>query len=238
MKAQVHQYDGGGVASRGYLALPDQQGKRPGILVVHEAPGLDTHPKRRAEMLAELGYVALAVDLYGKGVVGDGPEEAFALMGPLREDPDLLRGRVRAGLNALAALPAVEDTQLGAIGFCFGGMSVLELARSGAPLAGVVAFHGLLETKRPAAAGEIKAKILVCTGGADPLVPAEQVERFRREMVGAGADLQIITYANAKHSFTNTAAETVPLQGFGYSHSADTRSWAAMQTFFKEVFGA
>jgi dienelactone hydrolase len=238
MKAQAYEYDGGGVASLGYLALPDQQGKRPGILVVHEAPGLDTHPKRRAEMLAELGYVALAADLYGMGVVGNGPEEAFALMGPLREDPDRLRGRVRAGLNALAAVSAVEETQLGAIGFCFGGMSVLELARSGAPVAGVVAFHGLLETKRIAARSDIKGKVLVCTGGADPLVPAEQVDRFRKEMVEAGADVQIIIYGDAKHSVTNTAAETVPLPGFGYSQLADKRSWSAMQSFFKEIFEA
>lgn len=238
MKAQAYEYDGGGVASRGYLALPAQEGKRPGILVVHEAPGLDTHPKRRAEMLAGLGYVALAADLYGKGVVGEGPEQAFALMGPLREDPDLLRSRVRAALNALTAVPEVDQTQLGAIGFCFGGMSALELARSGAPLAGVVAFHGLLDTKRPAAQGAIKAKILVCTGGADALVPAEQVDSFRKEMVAAGADVQIIIYGDAKHSFTNTAAESVPLPGFGYSQLADRRSWAAMQSFFKEVFEA
>jgi dienelactone hydrolase len=238
VNAQAYEYDGGGVASRGYLALPAQRGKRPGILVVHEAPGLDAHPKRRAEMLADLGYVALAADLYGEGVVGEGPEQAFALMGPLRENPALLRGRVRAALDALASVPEVEQKQLGAIGFCFGGMSVLELARSGAPVAGVVSFHGLLETGRPAAQGAVKAKILACTGGADALVPAEQVDRFRKEMVEAGADVQIIIYGDAKHSFTNTAAETVPLPGFGYSRSADTRSWAAMQSFFSEVFAS
>jgi dienelactone hydrolase len=159
-------------------------------------------------------------------------------LGPLRENPDLLRVRVRAALDALASVPEVEQKQLGAIGFCFGGMSVLELARSGAPVAGGVSFHGLLETGRPAAQGAVKAKILACTGGADALVPAEQVDRFRKEMVEAGADVQIIIYGDAKHSFTNTAAETVPLPGFGYSRSADTRSWAAMQSFFSEVFAS
>jgi dienelactone hydrolase len=237
MKSQVYEYNAGDVTSRGYLALPDQKGKRPGILVVHEAPGLDDHPKRRAEMLAELGYVALAADLYGEGIVGEGPEQAFALMGKLRENPDLLRQRVLAGFKALAKHPAVDETRLGAIGYCFGGLSVLELARSSAPVAGVVSFHGILETKHPAAKGGINAKVLVCTGGADPFVPAEQVDRFRAEMSEAAADAQIIIYGDAKHSFTNPAADSAPIQGLGYSRSADLRSWAAMQAFFKEVFG-
>lgn len=236
--AHVYEYDGGGVASRGYLAVPSGEGKRPGVLVVHEAPGLDAHPKQRAEMLAGLGYVALAADLYGDGVVGEGPEQAIAMMTPLRDDPGLLRRRVGAALNALAAVPNVDGARLGAVGFCFGGMSVLELARSGAPLAGVVAFHGLLETKRPAAAGDVNARILVCTGGADPLVPFEQVDSFRNEMVAAGVDLEVIIYGDAKHAFTNPAADSVPLPGFGYSRAADSRSWAAMEAFFKEVFGS
>src|SRR5271170_127508 len=153
MKTQVHEYQGGDKTSIGYLAVPDGDGTRPGILVVHEAPGRDDHVKRRAEMLAGLGYVALAADLYGGGVVGSSPDEAFALMGPLREDTDLLRRRVRAGLDALNAVPGVDRGRLGAIGYCFGGYSVLELARTGAPVACVVSFHGLLETKRPAVAG-------------------------------------------------------------------------------------
>jgi dienelactone hydrolase len=173
MQTEVHEYDGGGVRSRGYLGLPDQGGTRPGILVVHEAPGLDAHPKRRVEMLAKLGYVALAADLYGGGIVGEGPQEAFKLMGPLRDNPDLLRRRMRASFDALACMASVDHKRLAAIGYCFGGLSVLELARSGAAAAGVVSFHGLLKTERPAVAGEVKAKILVCTGSADPIVPVE-----------------------------------------------------------------
>lgn len=238
MKTQIHEYPSGDKTSLGYLALPDGAAGRPGILVVHEAPGLDDHVRRRAEMLAGLGYVALAADLYGDGVVGQGPQEAFALMGPLREDPDLLRRRVRAGLDALAAVPGVDRRRLGAIGYCFGGYSVLELARSGAPVACVVSFHGLLETKRPAVAGELNAKILACTGSADPIVPADQVTAFQKEMTEAGADWQVITYGGAKHAFTNTAADNIPLPGFGYSATADARSWAAMKSFFGEVFGA
>jgi dienelactone hydrolase len=238
MKTQAHEYQSGGKTSRGYLALPDASGPRPGILVVHEAPGLDDHVKRRAGMLAELGYVALAADLYGGGVVGKSPEEAFALMGPLREDPDLLRRRVRAGLDALAAVPGVDGGQLGAIGYCFGGYSVLELARTGAPVACVVSFHGLLETKRPAVAGAVKAKILACTGSADPIVPRDQVTAFEKEMIEAGTDWEVITYGGAKHAFTNTAADSLPMPGFGYSPLADRRSWTAMRNLFDEVFGA
>ena len=237
MKTQVHEYQGGDKTSIGYLAVPDGDGTRPGILVVHEAPGRDDHVKRRAEMLAGLGYVALAADLYGGGVVGSSPEEAFALMGPLREDTDLLRRRVRAGLDALAAVPGVDRGRLGAIGYCFGGYSVLELARTGAPVACVVSFHGLLETKRPAVAGVVKAKILACTGSADPIVPREQVTAFEKEMMEASADWQVITYGGAKHAFTNIAADTIPMPGFGYSATADARSWMAMRNLFDEVFG-
>jgi len=237
MKTQVHQYQSGEKASNGYLALPDGNGARPGILVVHEAPGLDDHVKRRSEMLAGLGYVALAADLYGGGIVGNSPEEAFALMGPLREDPDLLRRRVRAGLDALAAVPGVDRDRLGAIGYCFGGYSVLELARTGAPVACVVSFHGLLETKRPAVAGSIRCKDLACTGSADPIVPREQVTAFEKEMAEASVDWQVITYGGAKHAFTNTAADSIPMPGFGYSAMADARSWLAMRNFFDEVFG-
>lgn len=238
MRAEVHDYDGGGISARGYLVLPEKRQTSPGVLVVHEAPGLDDHAKRRARMLGDLGYVALAADLYGGGMVGDGLEQALAMTVPLRADPDLLRRRIRASLDALAAVSAVDGGRLGAIGYCFGGMSVLELARTGAPLAGVVSFHGVLDTQRPAGTGAIKAKILVCTGAADPLVPLDQVNRFQAEMIQAGADWQLITYGGAKHAFTNPAADTIPMTGFGYSSAADTRSWNAMQSFFSEALFA
>jgi dienelactone hydrolase len=238
MKTLVHEYQIGDKTAIGYLAVPDEGGVRPGILVVHEAPGRDDHVKRRAEMLAGLGYVALAADLYGGGVVGNGPDAAFALMGPLREDTDLLRQRVRAGLDALAAVPGVDRGRLAAIGYCFGGYSVLELARTDAPVSCVISFHGLLETRQPAVAGAVKAKILACTGSADPLVPREQVAAFEKEMIEAKADWQVITYGGAKHAFTNTAADNIPMPGFGYSATADARSWMAMRNLFDETFGA
>lgn len=235
-QTKVHEYDGGGITARGYLAMPEAAEKRPGVLVIHEAPGLDDHPKRRAEMLAGLGYVALAVDLYGGGTVAAEPKEAIGRARALREDPDLFRRRLRSALEALTAVAAVDTARLGAIGYCFGGTSVLELARMGEPLAGVVSFHGVLDTRRPAAAGDIKAKILACTGSADPLVPREQVTRFESEMSEAGADWHVTTYGGAKHAFTNPAADSIPLPGFGYSPTADARSWSAMRAFFDEVF--
>ena len=152
--------------------------------------------------------------------------------------PDLLRRRVRTGSDALAAVPGVDLERLGAIGYCFGGYSVLELARTGAPVACVVSFHWLLETKRPAVAGVVKSRVLACTCSADPIVPREQVTAFEKEMAEASVDWQVVTYGGAKHPFTNTAADSIPMPGFGYSATADARSWLAMRKLFDEVFGA
>jgi dienelactone hydrolase len=237
MKTQTIEYRHGDTTCRGYLACPDGSNRRPGILIAHEAPGLDDHPKRRAGMLAELGYVALAADLYGGGKVAASSQEALATMGTLRSDSTKLRGRVRAGLDALASQPNVNPRQLAAIGYCFGGLCVLELARSGAALGGVVSFHGLLETENPEQTRDVKAKILVCTGAEDPLVPAAQVLAFEQEMSRAGVDWQVITYSGAKHAFTNRDADKVTIPGLAYQKAADERSWAAMRTFFSELFG-
>ena len=238
MTTQTLDYRHGDTLSRGYLARPDASGPRPGIVIFHEAPGLNDNVKRRANMLAELGFVALGADLYGGGVVAKDGDEAMRLMGALREDTALLRARARAALDALAAQPNVDRGRLAATGYCFGGFTALELARSGAPLAGVVSFHGLLGTQKPASAGAIKARILACTGAADPLAPADQVVAFEREMTEAGVDWQVITYGGAKHAFTNPAADALGRPGFGYQAEADRRSWAAMRAFFGEIFGA
>jgi dienelactone hydrolase len=237
MTTQALEYRDGDVTCRGYLAYNEGRDRRPGIVICHEAPGLDEHVKMRAEMLAELGYVALAADLYGNGVVAKGSSEAMALMGPLREDLASLRRRARAGLDALAAQPRVDPQHLAAIGYCFGGLTVLELARSGAPVAGVVSFHGLLETKTPQDARNIKGKVLVCTGSDDPLVPPDHVLGFEREMSGAGVDWQVITYGGAKHAFTNRNADRVGMPALAYNQAADQRSWIAMRDFFTEIFG-
>jgi dienelactone hydrolase len=236
VKTETLDYPNGDSTSRGYLALPDGGGRRPGVIVCHEAPGLDEHPKLRARMLAELGYAALAVDMYGGGRVAASGEEALRMMGEVQKDPPRLRRRVRAALDALAARPDVDSGRLAAIGYCFGGFTALELARSGAPVGGIVSFHGILTPTSPAAAGAVKAKVLVCTGAADPLVPPNQVLGFQDEMTKAGVDWQVITYAGAQHAFTNRNADRIGRPGFGYDAKADRRSWDAMRAHFAEVF--
>jgi dienelactone hydrolase len=234
MKTEALEYKDGDVLCRGFLATPDGADRRAGIVVAHEAPGLDDHPKRRAQMLAELGYVALALDMYGGGKTVMG-EETMKIMVPFRESAGLTRGRARAALDALGKHPRVDAGRLGAMGYCFGGLVVLELARSGAPLKGVVSFHGILETKAPARGGEVKAKMLICTGADDPLVPPEQVLGFQKEMTEAKVDWQVHTYGGAKHAFTNVNADKVGRAALGYNKSADDRSWEAMRDFWGEV---
>ena len=235
MKIETLTYSSGGTTFQGYLADPEGSGRRPGVLIAHEAPGLNDHPKRRARMIAELGYVALAADLYGNGRVAQKPEESQQLMAPLREDTRRLREHVRAGFDALANLRNVDAKRLGAMGYCFGGLAVLELARMGAPLTGVVSFHGILSTKTPEDAKNITAKILACTGADDPLVPPDQVAGFADEMTKAGVDWQVVTYGGAKHAFTNPDANRPPV--LAYNATADARSWDAMRSFWFELFG-
>jgi dienelactone hydrolase len=238
MATQTLEYRHGDTRSLGYLARPDGAGLRPGIVIFHEAPGLNDNVRRRANMLAELGFVALGADMYGGGTVAKDGDEAMRLMGTLRDNTDLRRGRARAALDALSAQPNVDKRCLAATGYCFGGFTALELARSGAPLAGVVSFHGLLTTQQPAKPGAIKGKILVCTGSADPLVPADQVVAFEREMSEASVDWQVVTYSGAKHAFTNPMSDALGRPGFGYQEAADRRSWAAMRAHFAEIFAA
>jgi dienelactone hydrolase len=237
MKIETLTYSAGDTTFHGYLADPEGSGRRPGVLIVHEAPGLNDHPKRRARMIAELGYVALAVDMYGGGrVAGPGGEDAMKLMGALREDNDKLRRNARAGYDALVARRNVDAKRIGAMGYCFGGLCVLELARMGTPLAGVVSFHGILSTKNPEEAKNITAKILVCTGAEDPLVPPDQVAAFEAEMSKANVDWQVHTYGGAKHAFTNPDAGG-RMPALAYNANADARSWEAMCSHWYELFG-
>jgi dienelactone hydrolase len=206
------------------------------VLVVHEVNGLGDNVRRRSRMLADLGYLALAVDLYGGGRTYEG-ERAVREMNALRESPAMLRARVRAGLDALAAQDGVDPGQVAAIGYCFGGLTVLELARSGAPVPAVVSFHGLLTTPAPAGSGDIRARILACTGAKDPLVPLDDVTAFQREMDGAGADWQLIVYGRALHSFTNRNVAGGADPRMDYHPSADRQSWAAALLFLDEALG-
>jgi dienelactone hydrolase len=197
-------YRDGDAVLKGYLAVDDSfKAPRPGVLVVPEWWGLGPYAERRADQLAAMGYVALAADIYGNGTYTRDGQEAAKLSGRFKDDPKLLRSRVTAALEALKKQKGVDPSRIAAIGYCFGGTTVLELARSGAPIAGVVSFHGGLRTSEPARRGEILCKVLVCTGADDPHVPAEDVTSFEEEMRKSGADWQVVAYGGAVHGFTN-----------------------------------
>jgi dienelactone hydrolase len=237
MKTEVCEYKDGDVTLRGYLAWDEAKaGKRPGILVMPEAFGLGPQAKRRAEMLAGLGYVALAGDPYGDGVEFTDLQEAIKRAGAIFADPAIARRRVRAALDKLATVAQVDTSRMASMGYCMGGTFSLELARSGAPVRGVVSFHGGLQTQRPAEAGAVKAKVLVCTGADDPFVPHAQVGAFAEEMTKAGVDWQVISYGHTVHSFTNPDADKVGAPGIKYNKLSDERSWKAMKSFFEEIF--
>lgn len=237
MKTQVCEYKDGAVALRGYLAYDDAvKGRRPGVLVMPEAFGLGVHAKRRADMLAQLGYVALAGDPYGDGFETGDLQEAIKRATAIGSDPAVARRRIRVALDQLASLDVVDSGKLASMGYCMGGGLSVELARDGAPVRGVVSFHGVLATQRPAQAGQVKAKILVCTGADDPFVPHAQIEAFQDEMTKAGVDWQVISYGGTKHSFTNPDADKVGAPGLAYNKFADERSWKAMKSFFEEIF--
>lgn len=236
MKAEPLQYRDGKTNLKGFVALDDQSDhKRPGVLVMPEAFGLGVQAKNRALRLASLGYTAVAGDPYGDGLEVSDLQEAIKHAGALREDNNKFRKRIRAGVDALSALPETDTDRMAVIGYCMGGTCSLEMARDGAPVRGVVSFHGALETAGPAKAGTVGAKILVCHGADDPFVPVEQVNAFEAEMTAAGANWQLISYGNTVHSFTNPEADG-SIEGICYNQQADERSWQAMRAFFSEIF--
>lgn len=231
------EYDYAGTTFRGELARDESMhSPRPGVLVVHEGTGLTDHAKRRARELAELGYVGFACDMYGDGHLAKSMAEGRPRLMALRAEPEKLRGRVRAGLEALRAQPGVDPTRVAAIGFCFGGLCVLELARSGADVLGVVSFHGIFATDHPAKAGEVKAKVLACHGSADPFASADDLQRFEREMTDAGVDWHVLVLGGAGHGFTNPAANGLGVPGIAYDPKAERRSWSAMRDFLEDLF--
>jgi dienelactone hydrolase len=209
--------------------------RKPGVLVVHDWMGVGPYVRMRAEQLAALGYVAFAADVYGKGVRPANAKEASELAGRYKGDRPLLRARVAAALAELRRQPNVLSTRVAAIGYCFGGTAALELARSGADVAGVVTFHGGLDSPTPADARKIKAKVLALHGADDPFVPPAQVQAFEEEMRGGGVDWQLVKYSGAVHSFTIQAAGSDNSKGAAYNATADRRSWEAMRSFFNEV---
>lgn len=221
----------------GFFAYDDSiKGSRPGVLVSHAWGGRDEFVADKAKKLANLGYVGFALDMYGKGKRGSSVEENSQLMQPFMDDRAMLQKRITAALSAIKLLPWVDDKKIAAIGFCFGGLCVLDLARTGAELSGVASFHGLLIAPENRVASTIKSKILVMHGHDDPMVTADQVVALEKELTDACADWQIHVYGNTVHAFTNPVAND---PGFGtvYNADADRRSWLSLTGFLQEVFG-
>jgi dienelactone hydrolase len=230
---------GEGQTGEGFLAWDgEQSAARPGILVMHQWSGPTAYERKRCEMLAELGYCAFAADIYGQGNRPQGTEHCAAAATALRSNPALMRARLAASLAALHAQPEADPGQTAAIGYCFGGGAVLELARAGADIAGVVSFHGALATQIPATVDSLRAKVLVLHGGDDPFVNDEAVSAFIAEMRTAQADWQLMHYGGVKHSFTDWTLAPGVLPGAEYNESADRRSWGHMRQFFDELFSA
>jgi len=237
LRTEVVEYKQGDAVLEGYLAYDDAvKGKRPGVLIVHEWMGVNPYVKKRAEQLARLGYVAFAADIYGKGVRPKNSDEAAAESKKYKTDRQLMRARVNAGLDVLKNHKLADTKRTAAIGYCFGGTTVLELGRSGADVAGIVSFHGGLDSLNPNDAKNIKGKVLALHGGDDPFVPAEQVAAFQDEMRKAGVDWHMVIYGGAVHSFTNPDSGNDNSKGAAYNEKADKRSWEDMRQFFSEIF--
>jgi dienelactone hydrolase len=240
LKTETIAYRVGDKEFTGYLAYDDAvAGKRPGVLVVHEVWGQNEYIRKRAEMLAGLGYTAFALDMYGGGQVADHPDTAKAFRQAVMSDMAVAATRFDAAKAVLLRQPTVEADKVAAIGYCMGGTIVLHMARLGADLDGVISYHGGLATQTPAQPGTVKAKVLVFTGEADPMVPKDQVQAFVGEMQQAGAEYMLVGYPGAKHAFTNPEADDLG-QRFGmplaYDKAADTDSWAQTGFFLKRIF--
>ena len=233
MKTEEVNYQAKNIDLKGYVAFPDAD-NAPLVLIAHTWAGKDEFVHQRAEELAALGYVGFAVDMYGNGKVGADTAENESLMTPLVSDRDMLKDRIVSALNFGKSLPGVNSSRVAAIGYCFGGLVVLDLARSGEDLSGVVSFHGLLMPSDISEKG-IKAKVLVLHGERDPMVPLDMVDTFQKEMTEANADWQLHSYGGTYHAFTNPDAND-PSLGTQFSKSANDRSWQSMKNFFAEIF--
>lgn len=240
VRGEAVDYVADGVTLKGYIAYDDSfTGKRPGVLVVHEWWGHNDYARKRANMLAEMGYTALAVDMFGDGKTADHPKDAGAFAGAVSKNMPLARARFDAALDTLHKHPTVEASQTAALGYCFGGGLALNMARQGVDLKGVASFHGTLSSNQPAEAGKIKARLAVFTGAADPMIPATQVDGFRQEMDKAGVQYSVVSYPGVKHSFTNPAADGFAKKygmPVGYDAQADRASWADTAKFLAEIF--
>jgi dienelactone hydrolase len=230
------EYKDGKTVLQGYLAYDDSKEQAPGVLIAHQWMGLTDYEKGRARQLAELGYVAFAADIYGKGVNASSPDEAGKLAGKYKADRKLLRSRMLAGLKALKAQKSVDQSRLAVMGYCFGGTAALELGRAGADLAGIISFHGGLDSPTPADGKNIKGKVLILHGADDPYVPKKDIAALEDELKAAKVDYQMTFYSGAVHAFTLPSAGNDPSKGVAYNAEADRRSWLAMRNFFDEIF--
>ncbi|MFW5444538.1 MAG: dienelactone hydrolase family protein [Methylococcaceae bacterium] len=240
IRSEVVNYQIAGQPFQGYLSYDDAiTGKRPGVLVVHEWWGHNAYARKRADMLAAMGYTAFALDMYGTGKLAKHPDDAKKFMRATTANMNVAEARFNAAMSLLQQQPTVVSNKIAAIGYCFGGGTVLHMAKTGTGLAGAVSFHGSLASKIVAKPDQVKAKILVLNGADDPFVTSEQIAAFKQEMQSAGANLEFINYPGVKHSFTNPEAD-----GFGkqfnmplvYDANADKDSWQRLQVFLKQVF--
>jgi dienelactone hydrolase len=238
IKKERVEYKQGDTTLEGYLAYDDAHlsKPKPGIIIVHDWMGLSDDTKMRADQIAKMGYVAFAADIYGKGNIPKSTDEAKAIAGKIKGDRVLMRARVQAALDKLTSYPFVDKNKIVAIGFCFGGTTALELARSGAPVVGTVSFHGGLSTPHPDDAKNIKGKVLVLHGADDPNVPAPEVAAFQDEMRKAKVDWQFVSFGNTVHAFMVKGAGTDNSKGAAYNPVSEKRAWLDFQNFLKEVF--
>ena len=239
VKSRVVDYEAGGVPLQGYLAWDDAaKGKRPGVLVVHEWWGHNQHARNAADKLAKEGYVAFALDMYGKGKVTTHPDSAQAFAAEAMKEPQVMKARFLAALDVLKQDPHVDPSRIAAFGYCFGGAVALAMARQGTDLAAVVTFHGALATQQPAAAGAVKARLLVLSGQDDAMITPEQIEAFKKEMTAAGAKFEVVSLPHARHSFTNPDADKAGMPALAYNAEADKESWTRAMKLLGEVFGS
>ncbi len=240
LKSEEVTYKADGLTMKGWLVYDDAvKGRRPGVLVVHEWWGHNEYARTRARMLAEMGYTALAVDMFGNGKTAKHPDDAGKFANEAGGKLPVAKARFLAGWELLRKHETVDAANIGAIGYCFGGGVVLNMARAGVDLKAVASFHGMLGTSAPAKAGEVKARVLVCNGADDSFIPKEQIESFKKEMTDAKVDMIFKSYPGAKHGFTNPAADKAAKE-FGiplaYNGKADKESWEEMTVFFKKAF--
>lgn len=231
------EYRDGDVELAGHLAWDDAiDGPRPGVLVVHEWWGLNDYARQRVEQLADMGYVAFALDMYGAGKQTEHPAEARQWATQIRSNVDAWQSRAEAGLDVLRSNELVDRQRIAAIGYCFGGSTVLQMALSGADLRGVASFHGALPEATPEQAEQVQAKMLICHGAADGFVPEEAIDKFRATLEAADVDYMLVYYGGARHSFTVPTADEHGIDGLAYQAEADRRSWQQLQLFFDEIF--